>query len=95
MSNAAMADTVLRLLADIAPELDPDEIRPDVNLRDQLDLDSMDFLNFMIAIHQEFGIEIPEADYRKLYTLEGCVEYLRATLHARASDVPDGQNSPG
>lgn len=79
----ATRETVLRLLTDIAPELDPSEIVPEDNLREQLDLDSMDFLNFMIALHQEYGIEIPEADYRKLQTLDGCIGYLNAALQAK------------
>ena len=67
---------VLSALRKIAPEADPAEIRPDVNFRDQLDIDSMDFLNFVIGLHKATGVEIPEADYPKLFTLNGCVEYL-------------------
>jgi acyl carrier protein len=47
-------------------------------LRDELDIDSMDFLNVVIALHERLGIEIPEGDYPKLATLAGCVEYLHA-----------------
>jgi len=67
---------VLRSLGEIAPEADPATIKPDVGFRDQLDLDSMDFLNFVIALHQALGVDIPEADYPRLATLDGCVEYL-------------------
>jgi acyl carrier protein len=49
-----------------------------VSFRDQLDIDSMDFLNFVIAVHEALHVEIPEADYPKLATLNGCVEYLAA-----------------
>ncbi len=70
---------VLEELAVIAPEADPAGIRPTVSFRDQLDLDSMDLLNFMIALHRRFGVEIPEADYPKLATLGGCVEYLSSS----------------
>ena len=73
--------TVLRLLGEIAPEADPTEIKPDVNFRDQLDIDSMDFLNFVIALHEDLHVEIPEADYPKLATLNGCIEYLTEKLH--------------
>jgi len=72
--------TVLRLLGEIAPEVDTAAIKPDVNLRDQIDIDSMDFLNFVIAIHKELGVEIPEADYSRLVTLGGCVDYLSARV---------------
>lgn len=85
MNDKAMSGIVVRLLGEIAPELDPAELKPAVNLRDQLDLDSMDFLNFVIAMHKEFGIEIPEADYRKLSTLDDCVAYLQAALGAKTT----------
>lgn len=72
---------VLRVLGEIAPEADPARIKPAVSFRDQLDLDSMDFLNFVIGLHQAFRVDIPESDYPKLATLEGCVEHL-ASLDA-------------
>lgn len=72
--------TVLRLLGDIAPEADLATLKPEVSLRDQLDLDSMDFLNFVIALHQSLGVDIPEGDYPKLATLNGCLAYLAARL---------------
>jgi acyl carrier protein len=68
--------TVLRLLGEIAPEADLTALKPGVSFRDQLDIDSMDFLNFVIMIHKTFGVEIPEADYPKYGTLNGCVEQL-------------------
>ena len=68
--------TVLRLLGEIAPEADLTALTPGVSFRDQLDIDSMDFLNFVIMIHKTFGVEIPEADYPKYATLDGCVEQL-------------------
>lgn len=68
--------TVLRLLGEIAPEADLSALKPGVSFRDQLDIDSMDFLNFVIMIHKTFGVEIPEADYPKYGTLNGCVEQL-------------------
>ena len=51
-------------------------LKPGVSFRDQLDIDSMDFLNFVIMIHKTFGVEIPETDYPKYGTLDGCVEQL-------------------
>ena len=68
--------TVLRLLGEIAPEADLTALKPGVSFRDQLDIDSMDFLNFVIMIHKTFGVEIPESDYPKYGTLNGCVEQL-------------------
>jgi acyl carrier protein len=71
---------VVEILAQVVPELDPRELRADAPLRDQLDIDSMDFLNFAIGLHKAFGVEIPEADYRQLATLDGCVAYLAARI---------------
>jgi len=80
MTEGEIRETVLRALCEIAPEADPTALAPDVSFRDQLDLDSMDFLNFAVALHEELGVEIPEADYPKLATLDGCVEYLAAAM---------------
>lgn len=76
MTKDEIRATVLRLLGEIAPEADLSLIRPDVSFRDQLDLDSMDLLNFVVAIDEALHIQIPEADYPKLSTLDRCVEYL-------------------
>jgi acyl carrier protein len=70
--------TVLRVLGDIAPEADLASLRGDVPFREQLDLDSMDLLNVVVALHAALGVEIPEADYPRLATLDACVEYLAA-----------------
>jgi acyl carrier protein len=69
---------ILRLLGEIAPEADLTALQPDVSFRDQLDLDSMDFLNFVVALHKELHIDIPEADYPKYMTLNGCLAQLSA-----------------
>lgn len=76
--NDAIKDKVLRILGGIAPEADLTRIKPDLEFREQLDIDSMDLLNFVIALHKEFHVEIPEADYPKLSTLEKCAAYLAA-----------------
>lgn|GEM_PF-1686790 len=54
------------------------------HLRDQLDIDSMDFLNFLIALHQEFGVDVPESDAGKLGSIDACVGYLEQALRQRA-----------
>jgi len=83
MTQDAIRDAVLRNLGKIAPEADLEHLQPAVSFRDQLDIDSMDFLNFVIALHKELGVAIPEKDYPKLATLRGCVEYL-ASATARS-----------
>jgi len=69
---------VLKNLFAIAPDLKGESINISCNFRDEYDLDSMDFLHFIIAVHKETGIEIPEADYPQLATVNGCIDYLFA-----------------
>ncbi|MGE5323867.1 MAG: acyl carrier protein [Actinomycetota bacterium] len=78
MTTQELQKNVLRILGTIAPEADLGSIKPAVPFRDQLDLDSMDFLNFVIAMHKELKVDIPEADYAKVATLDGCVAYIQA-----------------
>jgi len=75
--------TALRILGEIAPEADLSSLNPDVSFRDQLDIDSMDFLNFVIALHETLHIDIPEADYPKLDSLTACVKHLPELLIAK------------
>ena len=82
MTSDDIRGKVIEILGQVVPELDPRELRADAALRDQLDIDSMDFLNFAIGLHKAFGVEIPEADYRQLGTLDGCVAYLAARIKA-------------
>ena len=77
--------TVLAELSEVAPELEPQSLDPKAELRNQLDLDSMDFLNFVLGLHKALGVDIPEADYRKLATLDSCVAYLAAKVSALSS----------
>lgn len=67
---------VLSVLTTIAPEVEADDIRDDVLLRDQVDLDSMDWLNFLIGIHKRLQVDIPESDYASLRTLTDVVRYV-------------------
>jgi acyl carrier protein len=78
MTKNEIKEVVLRVLGQIAPEADLSQLKPDRRIRDQLDIDSMDMLNFVIGIHKELHVDIPEADYPKLATVDGCVNYLAA-----------------
>ena len=82
MKPADIRAIVLRVLGQIAPEADLAGLKPNVALRDQLDIDSMDFLNFLIAVDKELHVDIPERDYARLMTLDACVGYLAARLPA-------------
>ncbi len=75
MNAEALKTRILALLTDIAPDIDPATVQPDQEFRDQFDFDSMDQLNFAIAIHKAFDIEIPESDYPKLASLSKCIVY--------------------
>ncbi len=88
MTDEEIRSTVLRLLSDIAPEADLASIKPNVNIRDQLDIDSMDFLNFVIAVDKELHVDIPERDYPKLATLDACMAYLAERLKAAGRARP-------
>ncbi len=67
---------IFDVVASIAPEADPKTLSGSENMREALDLDSMDFLNLVIALHERTGLPIPEADYPRLLTLDGAVAYL-------------------
>jgi acyl carrier protein len=80
MTDQEIKAMVLQEIRKIAPEAELDQIDPDTDLREQIDLDSMDILNLAIAIHERTGIDIPEADYPKMVTLAGAIGYLRARI---------------
>ena len=76
MTEAEIRKLAANVLGDIAPEADPGDLSDDEAMREALDLDSMDFLNFVIGLHKGSGVDIPEADYPKLFTMKGVVSYL-------------------
>jgi acyl carrier protein len=76
---------VLQIFLDIAPDVDPAILNRDEAFRDQFDFDSMDTLNFAIALHRAFGIDVPETDYRELASLSKAVEYVARQLAAQKS----------
>ena len=76
--DPTLRQAILDTLQRIAPEVSPQEISPAQPLRDQVDLDSMDWLNFLVGLHARLGVDIPESDYRKLVTLDDLLRYLSA-----------------
>lgn len=76
----SLESQILTLLVGVAPDVDPAGVQPGVEFRDQFDFDSMDLFNFAAAIHQTFGIEIPERDYRSLTSLASSAAYVRGKL---------------
>jgi acyl carrier protein len=75
---AIVKDELLR----IAPETDLDVVPSSADLREELDIDSMDYLNFVTALHQRFQIDIPDADTRRLTSLDGALDYVADKLGA-------------
>lgn len=78
MTEQELREVVIRALSEVAPEVDPASVDPDVDLAEQLDIDSIDFLNVVVSVHEQTGIEIPERDYPKLATLADAIAYLAA-----------------
>lgn len=85
MTEEEVKQIVLDIIAEIAPDEDTTDIKPDVRLREQLDLDSMDFLDIVMELRKQHGIEVPEEDYPKLATLDSCAEYLTPKFAEKAS----------
>jgi acyl carrier protein len=83
MTREAIRAAVVKALTSVAPEVEPQAVQPDDLFRQQFDLDSMDFLNFVIAIHASLNVDVPESDYPSLATLNGAVEYLAGRLGVR------------
>jgi acyl carrier protein len=79
MTDAAIKASILNGLAAIAPEADLAALDPKANLRETLDLDSFDFLRFLVGLSETLGVEVPEADYAKLGTLQEMIAYLAKT----------------
>lgn len=74
---------VIDIISDIAPDEDLSNIKPEVRLRDQLQLDSMDFLDIVMELRKRHGIEVPEADYMQLASLDSCADYLTPKFLAK------------
>lgn len=80
MNRTELRAAVLQALSDVAPELDAATLRPDRPIREQIDIDSYDFLNVIVALHARLGVDVPERDYQALATLDGAVVYLADRL---------------
>jgi acyl carrier protein len=76
MTKEDIKKVVLDIISEIAPDEDLSNVKPSVRLRDQLDLDSMDFLDIVMELRKKFGIEVPEDEYVQLASLDSCANYL-------------------
>ena len=80
MTREDIAQAVIDIIIDVVPDEDCSNLDPAVALRDQLDLDSMDFLDIVMELRKQYGVEVPEGDYPQLATLNSCVDYLEPSL---------------
>jgi acyl carrier protein len=80
MTEAQLTETIFKVLGQIAPEADLTHLVPDADLRQALDIDSFDHLNFLIGLNEALGVDIPEADYGQLTTLTAIVRYLASRV---------------
>jgi acyl carrier protein len=85
MTKDECKQRVIDIIADIAPDEDLSTLKPDVRLRDQLQIDSMDFLDIVMELRKRHGIEVPEADYPQLASLDSSAEYLTPKFNALAA----------
>lgn len=84
MNETEIKKTIINIFSKIAPEVDFDEVDAEEDLREQIDIDSMDFLNFVVALNEKIGIEIPEEDYGKLTSLNDIVRYVKDHMAAES-----------
>lgn len=82
MTDNDIRNGVLKTLAEVVPELDEAALTPTMAFREQLDLDSIDFLRFIQGLSKRFAIDVPESDYRELTTLESCVRHLTKQMNS-------------
>ena len=80
MTDAEIRKTILELISEIAPEADLSSARNDKDIRETFDLDSMDFVNLVTAIHKRLAVDVPESDYNKIFVLKNAVAYIRDAL---------------
>ena len=82
MTKDECKQVVLDIIADIAPDEELSDVKSEVALREQLDLDSMDFLDIVMELRKKHGIEVPEGEYGNLVSLDSCAEYLTPKFDA-------------
>lgn len=82
MTEDQVKQIVIDIINEIAPDEDTSDLKGAINLREQMDLDSMDFLDIVMELRKQHGIEVPEADYPELASLDSCANYLTPKFNA-------------
>ena len=80
MTRDQVREAIIRIINEILPDGDCSGVDPDKRLRDQLELDSMDFLDIVMELRKKYKVEVPDADYGKLATLNSCIDYLEPRM---------------
>lgn len=80
MDKTTLRRYIIDSLTKVAPEVDPNTLDPDSNFRDQFEVDSVDFLGFVLDLQKQLGVKIPETDYPKLSSMKGGISYLQPLL---------------
>jgi len=84
MTEEEVVIAVKDIIQTVAPDEDVSSLDPKVRLREQIDLDSMDFLDIVMELRKLYGVQVPEEDYKELATLDGCVRYLHPKLTSKS-----------
>ena len=87
MTREEIIEAIKDIIHTIAPDEDLSNLATDVRLREQIELDSMDFLDIVMELRKRYGVQVPEEDYKELATLDGCVHYLAPLLEHRKQKV--------
>ena len=87
MTENEVSKLILDIIHDIAPDEDLSNLDPALRLREQIDLDSMDFLDIVMELRKRYGVNVPDTDYMQLATLDSCVNYLRDKMVGKALKV--------
>jgi len=87
MNRAEIIQSIVDIIHTIAPDEDVSDLKTDVRLREQIELDSMDFLDIVMELRKRYGVHVPEEDYKELATLDGCVAYLSPKLQGKSLKV--------
>ena len=83
MTSEEIVLAIKDIIASIAPDEELSSLALDVRLREQIELDSMDFLDIVMELRKRYGVQVPEEDYMELATLQGCVDYLGPKLRGK------------
>lgn len=87
MTEAQIRTALLEAIVSVAPEVEPASLRADADLRGQIDIDSYDFLQILVGLHQRLGVDVPETDYDQFRTLDAATRYLAQRLAAGGPDL--------